>query len=358
MASEEDDGKTEAASARRLGKAFEEGEIPFGRDALTVGSLLSALGALSAASGPLQRGLTELLRQRFTAVADLAHGPANESAGLFGQVILTGLAACAATATGAVLIGLLQTRAGFWPERAFPDFTRLWSPRFAQLFSTRIFTDLGLSVLKVAVIIAAVSGMWRDSFMALPALMTAPSGALLSIGGAWLWPLLVRVVAAAAVLAGVDLALQTYRFRQRMKMTRDEVKREGREENGDPAIKGKRRRKMREFSRTRVAVEVPRADALLVNPTHVAIAIRYRKEEGQAPRVIAKGKGKLAEIMRELARENGIAIVEDIALARLLYKRVKVGRAIPAETFKAVAAILAFVYRLAGRRPGGTSKAA
>jgi len=141
-------------------------------------------------------------------------------------------------------------------------------------------------------------------------------------------------------------------------MTRDEVKREGKEDNGDPMIKGKRRRRMREISKGRVAVEVPRADALLVNPTHIAIAIRYRKDEGAAPRVIAKGKGKLAEIMREIARENGIPIVEDIPLARLLYKRVKVGRSVPAETYKAVAAILAFVYRLTGKRPGGAAKAA
>ena len=358
MASEEDDGKTEAATARRLGKAFEEGEIPLGRDLLTVGNLVFALGALAAFAGPLQRALTALVRERMMAVGELAHGQANESSGLLTRLILLILGLCAASAAGVILVGLIQTRGGFWPERLEPDFTRLWSNRFGMIFSTRTLTDLGASFLKVSVIVAAVAGMWRDRFMALPTLFTAPEGQLLHIGGSWLWPLLVRVAGAAAVLAGLDFALQFYRFHQRMKMTREEVKREGKEDNGDPAMKGRRRRKMREFSRSRVAVEVPRADALLVNPTHVAIAIRYRKEEGLAPRVIAKGKGRIAEIMRELARENGIAIVEDIALARLLYKRVKVGHQVPNETFKAVAAILAFVYRLTGRRPSGTAKAA
>lgn len=117
-------------------------------------------------------------------------------------------------------------------------------------------------------------------------------------------------------------------------------------------FRSRRRRRHRELLKGRATVEVPKADALVVNPTHIAIAIRYRKDEGRAPRVTAKGKGQLAEHMRDLARSNGIPIIEDIPLARLLYKRVKVGREVPAETYKAVAAILAFVYRVTGRNAG------
>jgi flagellar biosynthesis protein FlhB len=137
-----------------------------------------------------------------------------------------------------------------------------------------------------------------------------------------------------------------------MKMTKEEAKREYKEEDGDPMMKGRRRRKHRELAKGRAALEVPRADALLVNPTHIAIAIRYRPGESAAPRVTAKGKGQLAEYMRDLARENGIPIVENIPLARLLHRRVKVGRTVPAETYKAIAAILAYVYRLTGRASG------
>ena len=116
-------------------------------------------------------------------------------------------------------------------------------------------------------------------------------------------------------------------------------------------IRARRRRKHRELAKGQAKVEVPRADALVVNPTHIAIALRYRPGEDAAPRVTAKGKGQLAEIMRDLARMHGVPIVEDIALARLLYRRVKVGRSVPMETFKAVAAILAYVYRVLGRNP-------
>jgi len=116
--------------------------------------------------------------------------------------------------------------------------------------------------------------------------------------------------------------------------------------------RGKRRKRHREISRGLAKIEVPRADALVVNPTHVAVAIRYRRDEGRAPRVTAKGKGELAEYMRDLARMNAVPIVQDIPLARLLHRKVKVGREIPATTYKAVAAILAYVYRLTGRAAG------
>ena len=101
---------------------------------------------------------------------------------------------------------------------------------------------------------------------------------------------------------------------------------------------------------------MPRADALVVNPTHIAVAIRYRKKSDRAPRVTAKGKGKQAEIMRELAVRHGVPIVKDVPLARLMHRKIKVGREVPAETFRAVAAVLATVYRLTGRVPGTGSE--
>jgi flagellar biosynthesis protein FlhB len=154
------------------------------------------------------------------------------------------------------------------------------------------------------------------------------------------------------VFAGADFALTRWRYRKRHMMTKDELRREMKEDEGDPLLRGQRKRRHRELVRKSAIAETRRADALIVNPTHVAIAIRYRRDEGRAPRVTAKGKGELAEYMRGLARENGIPICEDIPLARLLYRKVKVGREIPAQTYKAVAAVLAFVYRITRRQPG------
>ena len=118
-------------------------------------------------------------------------------------------------------------------------------------------------------------------------------------------------------------------------------------------IRGARKRRHRELVKKNAVMESRRADALIVNPTHIAIAIRYRKDEGAAPKVLAKGKGVLAEAMRESARSAGVPIIQDIPLARLLYKKVKIGGQVPAETYRAVAAVLALVYRLTRPSSGG-----
>jgi flagellar biosynthetic protein FlhB len=189
----------------------------------------------------------------------------------------------------------------------------------------------------------------RDGFLAFGGLFGKDPAAMLAGVFSPLAESCGRILMTVSALAGMDLAMTRYRFSQRMRMTKDEQRREMKDEEGDPTLKGRRKRKHRELAKARARIEVPRADALLVNPTHVAIALRYRRADDKAPRVTAKGKGQLAEIMRDLARSNGIPIVEDIPLARLLHRKVKVGGYVPADTYKAVAAILAFVYRVTGK---------
>jgi flagellar biosynthesis protein FlhB len=215
--------------------------------------------------------------------------------------------------------------------------------------------DLLLGVVKMLTVAWACWSTLQDDFLTLPRLLFARPDVQFAMLFKPLAAGAVKVLTVMGFWAGADLALQHLRFRKRMKMTKEEAKREYKEEDGDPMMKGRRRRKHRELAKGRASVEVPIADALIVNPTHIAIAIRYRPGELAAPRVTAKGKGQLAEYMRDLARENGIPIVENIPLARLLYKRVKVGKAVPAETYKAIAAILAYVYRVTGRSPGAGS---
>jgi flagellar biosynthetic protein FlhB len=152
------------------------------------------------------------------------------------------------------------------------------------------------------------------------------------------------------VLAAFDYLRTRRIIKARMRMTPAEAKREYREQEGDPQLKAKRRRRMRELAKRRLVSAVKGADVVLVNPTHFAVAIRYRKEEGKAPKVVAKGKGPVAERIRELARESGIPIVAQPPLARALHKLVREGAEIPASLFHAVAEVLAFVYRLRRRR--------
>lgn len=208
-----------------------------------------------------------------------------------------------------------------------------------------------MSLVKLLALAMVLWSSLKADFLTLPSLLDRSPGALVAALFAPMSRALGRVLVALFLIAGLDLALTRRRFHQRMTMTRDEAKREYKEEEGDPLLRGRRRRRHRELVKGRAKTEVPKADALVVNPTHIAVAIRYRRGEGKAPRVLFKGKGTQAERMREIARESGIPIVQDIPLARLLYKRVKVGREVPAETYRAVAAILAFVYRVTGRNP-------
>jgi flagellar biosynthetic protein FlhB len=339
--------KTEAASERRLQHAFEEGNVPVGRDVASVAALACGAVALVAVGPGLRDALVTLVSNSAGSLTSARPGELLPMLVRPGALALTVIAASAAGAIAAVAV---QTRGGFWFELAAPDFQRIaGGGRLSRLFTREFLADMGAALVKVLTLGATLWWAFGADFTRFPGLVAATPGALLGALFSCLHGGLAKILTVLALLAGLDLALTRSRFRERMKMTKEEAKREYREDEGDPLLRSRRRRQHREAIKGRVALEVPRADALVVNPTHIAIAIRYRAGEDKAPRVTAKGKGKLAEVMRDLARENGVPIVEDIALARLLYKKVKVGRGVPADTYRAVAAILAFVYRVLHR---------
>lgn len=345
------ESRTEQPSPRRLQGAWDEGDVPIGREAAQVAGLAAATAALGVLGATIRGGLVRAVSESAEALGStpfrllprLAVVPALAAAGV-----------CAAAAAATAAAVLAQTRGRAWPHRAVPDLGRLLGgARLGRLFGREVLLDLALAAVKVVALGWAAWTALRGDFVTLPRrLGAAPPDQLaeaFTIVARVGW----RMLAAAALLAGADVALVHLRFMRRMRVTKQDAKREAREEEGDPTLRGKRRSRHRELARGRARVEVPRADALLVNPTHIAIALRYRRDEGRAPRVIAKGKGALAEYMRELARTNAVPIVEDVPLARLLYRKVKVGREVPASTYRAVAAVLAFVYRITGRMPGG-----
>lgn len=344
------DEKTEEPSQRRIQRSFDEGEIPLGRDLVAIAGLGAGALALISVGGSLRDALVSEVAETLRTADTL---PFDALPGRLGTPALLAFAVCAAAALGATLGAVVQTRGQIWGKLASPDPKRLFQlKRLTRLFSREFLVDLLLAALKVALVGWVIWSTLEDDFLALPTiLLRQPGELLLSLFG----PLArgtVKVMAVLAVIAGIDFAVTRYRFLQKMRMTKDEARREHKEDEGDPLIRARRKRQHREMAKNRIAIEVPKADAIVVNPTHVAVAIRYRKSEGKAPRVTAKGKGKLAEMMRDLARSNGVPIVQDVPLARLLYRKVKVGREVPADTYKAVAAVLAFVYRVTGRKPG------
>ena len=158
-----------------------------------------------------------------------------------------------------------------------------------------------------------------------------------------------RIAGVYMVIAFLDFAYQKWKFKEDMKMTKQEVKDEFKNQEGDPQIKGKQRQRMREASMRRMMQQLPQADVVITNPTHYAVAIKYDPDKYDAPYVIAKGEDHLAQRIKEVAKENDIEIVENKPLARKLYANVEIGGLIPPELYQAVAEVLAFVYHLKGK---------
>jgi len=353
MAEEADrEARTEAPTGRKLERAHSQGQFPIGRDAVLLAGTGAASLALVYLGSRLRTGLTSLVAQAaasvdrtpFASLPGRAAGPAAAAAGV-----------CLSAAVGVVLVTLIQTKGQVGSDRSLFDLSRVFRgfAGLGRMVRKDFVFDLLIAFGKaVFIALSAYSSVRRD-WGRLPALLTAEPGVQLSAAFQMLARAARPAFLALALLAGAEFGLSRWRFHRDLRMTRQEVKEELKSDEGDPLVKGRLRRRARELVRHRAKVEVPRADALVVNPTHVAVALRYRRDEGRAPRVTAKGKGPLAEHMRDLARRHGVAIVQDVPLARFLYRKVKVGREIPAQTYKAVAAILAFVYRLTGRRDGG-----
>jgi flagellar biosynthetic protein FlhB len=221
---------------------------------------------------------------------------------------------------------------------------------FSRLFSVRSVVETIKNLAKLAVIAFVAFQVIRGHF--LESLQLGGT----TVAGLWLFvarmcfDLLLQTSLVLIVLAILDWAYQKYEYERGLKMTKEEVKEERKQMEGDPQIKGRIKQVMREAFRRRMMGQVPKATVVVTNPTYIAIALLYEPDEMETPRVLAKGKRLVAERIREIARENGIPIVEDKPLARALYDRVQPGDDIPAEFFAAVAEVLAYVYRLRNRR--------
>lgn len=352
MAEEQDpESKTEDPTPRRREEARRQGQVPFSAEA--VGSLVTLAGVI---------GLIELGPGVGAAMADvfrhdLARLPAAEfgspeAAELMTRVTVRVLAALAPFLGLLVAVGAAASvvQVGFQvnTDRLEPNFDRL-NPAsgFGRLFSTQALVRGLLAVLKVAAIGAVaylvverragvVTGVGRGG---LSAAVAAGWGVTLRLA--------LYLSAAVAGVAVLDYLYQRRKFEQSLRMTKQELKDELKQEEGDPQIKARIRQIARDRTRRRMLAEVPKATVVVTNPTHYAVALRYDAGRDAAPVVVAKAIGPLARRIAAVARERAVPVVERPALARALYG-VREGRPIPGPLFRAVAEVLAFVYRLRG----------
>lgn len=231
-----------------------------------------------------------------------------------------------------------------------PKFSKLDPIKgFKKIFSKNALVELVKSILKIAIIVIVVYSYLKKNLVGLFLLYDNTLNSGIALAGNLVVNMGLRVSIAYLIIAFADYAYQKWKYNDDLKMTKQEVKDEYKQQEGDPQIRGKIRQKMREASQRRMMQDLPKADVVITNPTHYAVAILYDAEKYNAPIVLAKGEDYLAQKIKEVAKENNIEIVENKPLARMLYANVEVGEMIPPELYQAVAEVLAFVYHLKGK---------
>jgi flagellar biosynthetic protein FlhB len=348
--------RTEQPTQRRLERARREGNFPASREFI---SAVQFLGVMALAVGFSSMWLFRVMRVTRLLLMRAFSMELTPSAlvALTRQVILPELIPL--IVGGALLVILVvfvqmaTTKFGVSASKLAPDFKR-----FNVLARLKNLPGQNLPIFFQALFLLPIVG-WAvyfevtenlDQFLAL-AWMSPQAG--LTHVAATLKMLLWRAGALFLVVGLVDLAWQRRRYIRQLRMTKQEVREEAKEQQGNPQMKMRIRRMQRDMARRQMMKEVPTATAVIVNPTHCAVAIRYSMESGAAPKVVAKGKNYLALRIRQKAVDHLVPIVENPPLARALYKSVDVGQEIPADLYRAVAEILAYIYRLMnGRLPG------
>ena len=218
-----------------------------------------------------------------------------------------------------------------------------------KIFSAQSLVELVKSVAKILLIALVTYSYIKNKGGLLYALYDMSMMQAVNLIGETVIELGIRISAIYMIIAGADFMYQKYKFKNDMKMTKQEVKEEYKNAEGDPEIKGKIKARMREASQRRMMQAIPKADVVITNPTHYAVAIMYDTEVAPAPIVVAKGSDYLAQKIKQIARENNVEIVEDKPLARMLFANVDVDKQIPPELYQAVAEILAMVYHAQGK---------
>ena len=355
---EENAERTEPATPKRREEARERGEVPVSRDAGAVVGMGVAFVLLTGSTGAaMASGMVEIARLAWSGAAVHPHELADFHALLLAMGVraakatLPFLAMLCATALAA---NLLQAGPLFAPKAFGPHWERMNPIQgLGKMVKPEKLFDLAKAFLKLGVIGGVIGWVGRDDVAAALALYAAGPAtmlpAMIALARALLWPLL----AVLALLAAADVAWVRFQHEKKLRMSRQEVRQETLDREGNPHVRARMRASARELSRMRLVAEVSKADVVLRNPTHFAVALGYQRSTMAAPRVLAKGRNEMALRIIEIARSAEVPIVEDPPLARMLYRTAKVGREIPVALYQAIAEVLAHVYRLDRRRGAG-----
>ncbi|HTH62511.1 MAG TPA: flagellar biosynthesis protein FlhB [Paraburkholderia sp.] len=357
MAEDSDLEKTESATPKRLEKAREEGQVARSRELSTFALLSAGFFGAWGMSETIGEHLRTMMRGAFTfnhaAAFDttrmLAGAGTAAMEGFYAMLPVLALTGVAALLAPMALGGWLISSTSLQPK-----FSRL-DPiaGLGRIFSVNGPIQLGMSLAKTLVV-GGVGGLaiWqrRDEILGL---LVEPAPSAFAHGLHLVAVACAMTVAGTFVVAALDVPYQIWSYQRKLRMTKEEVKREHRENEGDPQLKGRIRQQQRAMARRRMMAEVPKADVVVTNPTHFAVALKYTDGEMRAPKVIAKGVNLVAARIREVAAEHNVPLLEAPPLARALYHNVDLNREIPGPLYGAVAEVLAWVYQLKRFRAEG-----
>ncbi len=350
MAEDTGGEKTLPASPRKRQRAREEGNVARSQDLNAAVMLFAALLALRYAAPPALETLVEASRHYFGEIHAIrvdtgaSQALAIDVALRMARTLLPFMAALVVTG---LVVNFVQVGFAVTPKALGPKFNRI-NPLtgFGRFFSLRSGVELVKSLFKLVfvsvLVYFAVDDRWGDLLVMMH---MSPLGVLETLAGL-IFAVWWRVALAMLVLGILDFGFQKWQHERDLRMTQKEAREEMREMEGDPRVKQRIRQIMRQMATQRMMKEVPTADVVVTNPTHYAVALRYDAASMEAPVVVAKGMRLLARRIRQVAVENDVPIVEKPELARTLYKALDVGQSVPENLFRAVAEVLAFVYRI------------
>lgn len=351
--------KTEEPTAKKLQDARSEGQVAQSKEIANAFGLLALFLVVRFYVGTLGNGLLGIFNSVYSQIPDTIKYYDGEVPVatlnmifinmLLQIIILVGPVMLIAVAVAFVCdVAQVKWKPTGKPLR--PKFSKLNPIKgFSKIFSVRALVELIKSIAKILLISYVAYSYMVDRISDIFLLYDMSINQAIGLAGEMVTDLGIRIAAVYLILALADYIYQRRKFNEDMKMTKQEVKDEFKNQEGDPQVKSQQRRRMMQASQRRMMQQLPEADVVITNPTHLAVAIKYDSNQYDAPVVIAKGEDYLALKIKELAREHQIEIVENKPLARMLYANVEVGDFVPPELYQAVAEVLAMVYHMQGK---------
>jgi flagellar biosynthesis protein FlhB len=357
MAENDDQERTEQATPKRLEEARRKGQIPRSRDLSAAAVMLAGGTALymtgdqlaSQFSGLMRRGLSLTREQALDTTHMLSTLASAGADGLLACLPVLGVVLLAALAAPLALGGW-----SFSSEALMPQFSRLNPLQgIKRMFALRSLIELGKALAKFGIVgLVAVIVLWGDA-AELMGLGQEPIEQAIGHAVKLSGKALLLISAGLLIIAGFDVPYQLWQYAKQLRMSREEIRQEYKESEGSPEIKGRIRQMQQALARQRMMQDVPKADVVVTNPTHFAVALRYDEKRMRAPIVVAKGVDLVAARIREIANEHSVPIFEAPPLARTLYRNVDIGGEVPSSLYVAVAQVLSYVFQLRVARRSG-----